>query len=65
MAIAQERPLPEDEDVNENDEPIPATLRSSVLLLAHEPVSRPIIVDLADPPKDLAASLKEESHKAA
>jgi hypothetical protein len=28
-----------------DDEPIPETLRSSVLLRTHEPVSRPIIVE--------------------
>jgi hypothetical protein len=39
-------------DDHEDDEPIPATLRSSVLDAAHEPVSRPIIVDEATPPKD-------------
>lgn len=56
MACAsEERPVapnsetrpPEEED----EEPIPATLRSSVLLRAHEPVSRPIIVDEVNPPK--------------
>ncbi len=34
-----------------DDEPIPETLRSSVLARALEPVSRPIIVDEAPPPK--------------
>jgi hypothetical protein len=33
------------EEADADEEPIPATLRSSVLLLAHEPVSRPIIID--------------------
>ena len=36
-----------------DDEPIPETLRSSVLVRAHEPVSRPIVIEM------------EEDHRAA
>ena len=32
----------------DDDEPIPETLRSSVLVRVHEPVSRPIIVEDAE-----------------
>ncbi|MDF2694544.1 MAG: hypothetical protein K0S65_2927 [Labilithrix sp.] len=41
-------PPPASEEVEipiEEDEPIPETLRSSVLVLAHEPVSRPIVIE--------------------
>lgn len=37
-----------DHDEGDHDEPIPETLRSSVLLRALEPVSRPIIVEDAE-----------------
>ncbi len=40
----------------EEDEPIPETLRSSVFVRAHEPVSRPIVIEMVDP---------EEDHRAA
>lgn len=42
----------EPDEQSDEDEPIPATLRSSVLAYAHEPVSRPIIVDDVTPPKE-------------
>ena len=35
--------------VIEDEEPIPETLRSSVLVRAREPVSRPIVVEVDDP----------------
>jgi hypothetical protein len=40
--------LATEETSSSDEEPIPETLRSSVLLRAHEPVSRPIIVEDAE-----------------
>jgi hypothetical protein len=56
QSVLSEPPPPvvgnDGDDLSDDDEPIPATLRSSVLVYAREPVSRPIIVDDAPPPKD-------------
>jgi len=38
---------------HDDDEPVPETLRSSVLVRVHEPVSRPIVIEM------------EEDHRAA
>ena len=54
-AVARVDPLPESEEGTppvDADEAIPPTLRSSVLVRAREPVSRPIIVDEATPSKN-------------
>lgn len=49
-------------DESDEDEPIPETLRSSVLIRAHEPVSRPIIVDEVEPP---TTPIESSRHRAA
>ena len=43
-------------DEEPEDEPVPETLRSSVFVRAHEPVSRPIVIEMLE---------AEEDHRAA
>lgn len=45
--LAEIEPVEDVEDEQEqDDEPVPETLRSSVFVRAHEPVSRPIVIEM-------------------
>jgi len=47
---------PEHLDEELEDEPVPETLRSSVFVRAHEPVSRPIVIEVLETDEDHRAA---------